>query len=283
MLKSVTKINRESANRRSGEGCKYRTGLVGLFRRIDCTLEKYSVSICTFAMNETESLRICVDTVLQTCRTEDIREILICSCDRTTPECRETIVKLQKQYSQVLIREIWQPPETKRWGGACRALFDAAAGTHILSMSSDLECDPKYVSKLIELSKQNPDKMIKASRWLEDVEFSGYGALRKTGNLLFQKYLSLLFGKKLTDYTFSFQIAPADVFRDTVFHKNGRTVAVELICGPIMRGVEILEIPTPWKKRTEHPETAGFRLKKDTVCLFWYFIVTLDIRFRLKK
>lgn len=249
----------------------------------DLDLENYSVSICTFAVNEAESLRVCVDTILRTCRREDVREILICTCERTTRESLDTIACLQKENPGVPIRALAQPRERKNWGGACRTLYDAASGTHILSMSSDLECDPAYVAELIALSRQRPDVLVKASRWLDGAGFTGYGTLRKAGNRLFQGYMSLLFGRKLTDYTFSFEVGPADVFRETYFHKNGKTVAVELICGPVMRGVEILEIPAAWKKRTEYTEKRGFRLKKDFVNVFWYLIVALDIRFRLKK
>ena len=244
-------------------------------------LEPYSVSICTFAVDETETLRICVDTILRNCHKEDIREIIICTCSRTTAASRDCIRQLQEEHPDIAIRDIEQPPESLHWGAACRVMFDAAAGTHILSMSSDLECNPDYVPALISQSKKNPAALVKASRWLAGAGFTDYGVLRKAGNRAFQLYMRLLFGPGVTDYTYSFQIAPADVFRSTYFHKNGRTVAIELIAGPVMRGVPVTEIPVPWEKRTDGKKRKS--LRRDAVHLFWYCLTALDIRFRLKR
>ena len=73
----------------------------------------------------------------------------------------------------------------------------------------------------------------------------------------------------------------ADYDKTAVFHKNGRTVAIELIAGPKRRGTEIREIPMVWKKREEF-ET-GKRFFKDFDRVFWYFFTALDIRFRRRK
>ena len=245
------------------------------------TLERYSVSICTFAVDETESLRICIRTILKNCQREDLKEIIICTCSRTTAACRETIRQMQEEHPDVAIRAMEQPPESLHWGAACRVMFDAATGTHILSMSSDLECNPSYVGALIDQSKQNPAALVKASRWMDGAGFTDYGFHRKLGNRAFQLYMRLLFGPGLTDYTYSFQIAPAGVFRDTYFHRNGRTVAIELIAGPVMRGIPVMEIPVPWKKRTDGQKRKS--LRRDAVHLFWYCLTALDIRFRLKR
>ena len=244
-------------------------------------MDNYDVSICTFAVNEVESLQICVQTILARCDNSDIKEIIFCTCKKTLDESLRTISRLQKQYPDILIRTVEQPPESKYWGEACRTLFRTATGSHILSMSSDLECNPEYVADLIEKSKQNPDMLIKASRWIEGSVFKGYGTFRKIGNKVFQFFMIILFGKEITDYTYSFQIAPARVFKETYFHKNGRTVAVELIAGPIMRGIKVKEIPIVWRKREESHEKK--RIIKDITHLFWYFIIAIDIRFRLKR
>ena len=240
-------------------------------------MSDYSVSICTFAVNEVVSLRICVDTILKTCDKDDLCEIIICTCERTTAETREVIAQLAENSTDVPIRNVEQPSWSSHWGEACRVMFDAAAGTHILCMTSDLECNPDYVAELIRLSKAAPEKLIKASRRMPGSVFKGYGGIRKLGNSVFQRYMELIFRGRLTDYTYSFLIAPLPVLRKTYFHKNGRTVAIELITEPLMRNVQIVEIPIVWRKREEASEKK--RIFKDPVNLFWYFIVSLDIRF----
>lgn len=244
-------------------------------------MNDYSVSVCTFAVNEVVSLRICVETILNTCNKTDLQEIIICTCKKTTAESRNMIATLQTEHPDVPIIEIEQPPESDFWGEACRVMYTAATGTHILSMTSDLECNPDYVQPLIEHSKKAPEMLIKCSRWKKGSEFKGYGRLRKLGNRVFQGYMQLLFGRDVTDYTYPFQIAPSKVFKTAVFHKNGRTVAIELIAGPKRRGTEIREIPMVWKKREEF-ET-GKRFFKDFDRVFWYFFTALDIRFRRRK
>lgn len=244
-------------------------------------MKNYSVSICTFGVNETDSLAVCVDTILSKCNRGDIEEIIICTCERTTDLCLETIEKLKRKYPDTKIIDIKQPPESKYWGGACRTMFDAATGSHILSMSSDLECNPDYVPNLITASKASPDSLIKASRWLNSSEFNGYGNLRKAGNKAFQLFMRVLFKSSITDYTYSFQIAPADVFKKTYFHKNGRTVAVELIAEPLMKNIQIKEIPINWKKRPG--KKSGRSFFKDINHLFWYIIAVFDIRFNINR
>ena len=252
-----------------------------VYQKVGNEMNDFSVSICTFAVNEVASLRICVETILNTCDKTDIKEIIICTCRKTTGESRKTITALQMEHPDISIIEIEQPPESDYWGEACKVMFAAASGTHILSMTSDLECNPDFVRKLIGVSKKNPHALIKCSRWKNGAEFNGYGGVRKFGNRLFQRYMQLLFGKGVSDYTYSFQIAPATIFKETRFHKNGRTIAIELIAGPKVKGVPIIEIPFIWKKR-EEPQIRPI-LSNDLIRVFWSFIVALDIRFGCKE
>ena len=233
------------------------------------------------AVNEAVSLRICVDTILDKCRKEDIKEILICICDRTTENCKKTIGELQKDYSGTIIQSIEQPPDDKNLSGACRVTFDAASGTHILAMSSDLECNPEYVPALIEQSKQNPGMLIKASRWTDGSVFDGYGALRKIANKSFQVFMNALFKAGITDYTYPFIIAPADCLKENRYKKNGKAAAIEMVAEPLIRGIKVKEIPVTWRNREEFPEKKHFG--KDVKQLFFYFSEALNIKFGNNK
>ena len=233
------------------------------------------------AINEVVSLRICIDTILAKCESKDIKEILICVCSRTTEDCIKTIHELREKYPETVIQSIEQPDDNNNLSGACRVTFDAACGTHILAMSSDLECNPEYVPELIRHSKQNPDMLIKASRWIDGSIFDGYGAFRKIANKCFQIFMKTIFGSGLTDYTYPFLIAPAGVLKKNNYKTSGKAAAVEMVTEPIMRGVEVKEIPVVWRSREEFPEKK--HIIKDTKQLFYYFSEAVNIRFKTKK
>ena len=237
----------------------------------------YSVSICMGALNEAHSLRKCIETIAKDCNKEDIKEILICICDYTTDECKQVISELQGEYPDLSIQTVYQPPQEKYLGGACRVTFPVVTGTHILVMSSDLECGPEYVARIIRLSKENPDKLVKGSRWLPDSVFHGYGALRKAGNKLFQIYMNILYGRGITDYTYSFEAAPTEVFRSMYFRPDGRAATLEMVADPIRRGVEVVEFPVDWHRREEfaHRKTPA----EDFKMLMLYLRTSLIIRF----
>ena len=241
----------------------------------------YSVSICMGALNEANSLRKCIETILSDCDKEDIKEILVCICDYTTDECRQVISELQNKYPDISIQPVYQPPEEKYLGGACRTTFPVVTGTHILVMSVDLECGPEYVSEIIRLSKENPGALVKGSRWMRDSVFHGYGHLRKIANKVFQIYMRVLFRWSITDYTYSFEAAPTDVFRTMYFRQNGKAATLEMVADPVSRGIEVVEFPVIWQRREEfaHNKTPleDFRM----LCL--YVATSLSIRFMKKK
>lgn len=244
-------------------------------------MEDYSVSICIGALNETNSLRKCIETIYKNCEKDDIKEILICICDYTTNDCKQAIKDIQSDYPDFPVKTVYQPPEEKNLGGACRSTFRVAAGTHILAMSSDLECGPEYVSQIIKLSKENPEKLIKGSRWLPNSVFHGYGTLRKAGNKLFQIYMQILFRKNITDYTYSFEAAPAEVFRAIDYRKNGKAAALEMVAEPVKKGIEVKEFPVVWKNREEFAHKKSFF--EDFKLLVLYICTSLSIKFTKNK
>ena len=60
-------------------------------------------------------------------------------------------------------------------------------------MASDLETDPKTVSELINISKENIDTIICTSRWINKNSFYEYGFFKKKLNYLFQSFLACYF------------------------------------------------------------------------------------------
>lgn len=212
---------------------------------------KYSATIVIAAMNETFSLTDTVKIILDECDTSDLKEFVIVVCDRTTKECI-TAAEQAKDISEgkgVPLNIMYQT--TPFAGGAYRDGFMAAAGTHCLMMSADLETDPHTVKELIAVSKKHPKDMVTASRWIGGAEFEGYNKLKYVLNWGFQKIFSVFYGVKLTDMTFGFRIMPTKLLQSINWEEQKHPFFLETALKPIKLGIKVHEIPSSWKAREE--------------------------------
>ncbi len=236
-------------------------------------MEEFKVSILTGAVTETDSLRETVLTILETCNTSDLAEIIIFYPDRVTPECLAVIEELCEircdvpitAYKQILPRM-----------GFIKEFIEMAKGTHCITVDSDLALDIKLIPEMIERAKAQPDAVISASRWLKGCNFSGYNPIKLAFNFAAQKFLSVLFGGKLTDYTIPFQIAPADVYKSINFESNEFPLLLELVLKPLRIGCEFVEVPTNCYGRKQGKSSNSFLQTAK------YLSTALHIRFMKK-
>ena len=98
-------------------------------------------------------------------------------------------------------------------GGALREGLLAARGSHVIVMYSDGESDPRSVIDLIDKARENPESVVSASRWLNGNSFEDDPTVKTLLNYLFQKTFSLLYWKKLTDFTFGYRIHPTQLIQ----------------------------------------------------------------------
>jgi glycosyltransferase involved in cell wall biosynthesis len=129
-----------------------------------------SASIIIPVINETTSLRQTVEIILREVRREDLRELVIVVCQKTTAESMAVVGQLQQELGDLLVVLQQRRPFI---GGALRDAFEIARGSHVLMMASDLETNPADVVRLIGEERKNPSGIVTASRWLGGGAFRG--------------------------------------------------------------------------------------------------------------
>lgn len=224
----------------------------------DLKTEKFeNVTILLPAMDETYSLVQTVDTIVNTCRRQDIAEIIFLLCDRTSGECRKTAEELVEKYKNDISVFIWD--QTLPFvGGAIREGIDKASGSHVIMMSSDLETDPNVVHRFINAAKKYPDRIITASRWREGGGFEKYSKVKLVCNLIFERSIGLFYLTRLSDLTYAFRIFPTKLMKAIEWEELKHPFFLETALKPLRLGTKFVEIPGHWTARTEGVSQNGF-------------------------
>lgn len=212
-------------------------------------LEK--ITIILPAMTETYSFEKTVDIILSTCDKNDILEFIAVVCERTIPECLQSIQKSQKKTVEEGIEFTILNQKRKYVGGAIQDAIDISKGSHILIMFPDMESDPKDVHVMIDEEKKHPDSITAASRWLLKEGFVGYDKKKKIINWLCTRACALYYGVKITDLTFGYRIYPAELMKSIRWEQLKHPFFLETCLKPVMLGVKIYEIPSAFVARTE--------------------------------
>lgn len=206
-----------------------------------------SASVVIPVINEVKSLCDTVNTVFE-CAADAILEVIIVVCDKTTKESLSACRKLAVQYDGK-IRII--PQALPFLGGALREGLQIARGSHVIVMFSDGESEPRSVADLIREARENPSSVILASRWLKKKSFQNYPFFKTLLNFFFQKTFSFLYLKKITDFTFGYRLYPTRLMQSIDWQETGHSFVFESIVKPLRLGVDVREIPTTWKARSE--------------------------------
>jgi hypothetical protein len=234
-----------------------------------------STTIILPLVNETTSLEQTVDLLLRDVSREDIKELLIVTCKKTTAESRAVAAKIQKKLGSdfVAIHEQTLP----FLGGAIREAFDLSRGSHTILMASDLETDPHDAAAMIAEAKTHPSAIITATRWTRGGEFHGYSKIKLVCNWMFQHFFSALYGTKLTDLTFAYRIFPTKLVRAIRWEDLRHSFLFETIVKPLRLGVEVIEVPSNWHARVEGESQNPFFRN------FEYFNIGLRTQFASRK
>lgn len=233
-----------------------------------------SATIVLPVVNETTSLQQTVTVILRDVKREDIRELLVVTCGKTTAEARAVIAQLQKELGELVVVHEQKLPFL---GGAMREAFNLARGSHVIMMASDLETDPKDAAVLIAEAKKHPACVVTASRWQSGGQFHGYSKIKLVCNWIFQRGFSVLYRTRLSDLTFAYRIFPAGLVRAIRWEDLRHSFLFETLVKPLRLGVEVIEIPSTWRARTEGVSQNTFFRN------FEYFKIGLRTRFASKK
>lgn len=232
-----------------------------------------SASIILPVMNETYSLRQTVEIIENDCG-RDVKEYLIVVCDRTKKESLAVCEELKERLGSRVKIHVQRLPFI---GGAIREAFELASGSHTVLMASDLETPPEVVKTMIDLVKEQPDRIVTASRWIKGGKFYGYDPLKKFLNFIFQRIFSLLYFVALTDMTYAYRIFPTKLIQSIEWEELKHPFLLETIIKPLRLGVKVKEIPAVWKARTEGESQNTFFGN------FVYFRIGFRTRFMAKS
>lgn len=233
-----------------------------------------NATIMMGAVDETDSLRQTVLTILDICKHEDIREIIIGYSQRVTPESKAVVDEMAALDTDVPIVTFMQ----KRKGiSGLVDMIDVARGSHCILVASDMALDLQCVANMIERAKEDGDRIASSSRWMKGCTFVEYGTLKKILNFCAQQFLKVLFGAKMTDFTNPCQIAPTEVYQSIEWENEGFPILIEMVLKPLRLGYEFMEVPTNCYPRKQGKSKNS---RKQTAM---YLNTALHVRFMKKK
>lgn len=213
-----------------------------------------SVSIVLPVVNETDSLIDTINVLDEECGVDIVQYILVVS-DKTSPKSLSICLSCANRFgAKVRIHRQTLP----KLGGAIREAFAIAQGSHVVIMSSNLETDPHQVKNFIREAKNNPNAIISATRWRSGGDFVGYGHARLVANWFFQKIFSLLYSRRLTDFTYGFRLFPTLLVKQIKWEELERSFLIETLLKPLKLGVSVVEIPSVWSAPRESKQAKGF-------------------------
>lgn len=207
-----------------------------------------SVTIIIGTTNEKDSLICTVDTIMETCRWEDIHKILLVKSKDASADCNFAISFLENKYQG----KVFGLEQTRPFvGGAIRDGFDAVTSSHTMLLPSDLGVSLECVSQMIEQCKKNPEVISKTSRWLKKNSFHNYDKIRYLINFAAQIFLRVLYGADLTDFTSPVQTAPTKAYNESDWQELNFPFLLEMVLVPLRLGYSFEEIPVECFNRKE--------------------------------
>ncbi len=227
--------------------------------------ETYRLSIAICAVDETFMLERTFQKLDAYGAAYEYLFVLAKTC---TDACLATVKKICERDD---CRWMYQPGTG--FGDALQTVFREVKGTHVVVWSADEATDTASFPEMLRLSMENPEKIIKISRFLHPEGFAGYGKVKKLLNAVSQKCFGLLYHSELTEFTNPTQIAPAAVYRRIRWERDGFELTTEMTFKPLRLGVRFLEVPTRNVEREEGRSHRTFG-----AALLYYYMI-LKIRF----
>ncbi len=233
-----------------------------------------NVSIMLGVVDETDTLRQTVLTLLDICDSKDLCEILICCAPHITDDSRKVVDELLLLETDVPVIAFTQKRNKL---AAFVDTMEICRGSHTILVASDMALDLSCVVDMIEKAKQDGDRIVSSSRWMKGCTFVEYGTFKKMLNFLAQQFLKILYGAKLTDFTNPCQIVPTELYQAIKWENEGFPILIEMVLKPLRLGYRFIEVPTNCYPRKQGKSSNS---RKQTAM---YFNTALHVRFMKKK
>ena len=233
-----------------------------------------NATIMMGAVDETDSLRETVLTVLRVCDHKDLREIIISYSPRITAESKAVVDELAEMETDVPIITFQQ---NRKGVAAIVDMIEVARGSHCILVASDMALDLDCVAKMIEEAKKDGDTIISSSRWLRGCKFFEYSKTKHFLNHIARAFLSVLFTSKMMDFTNPCQIVPTELYQSIEWENEDFPLLIEMVLKPLRLGYKFTEVPTNCYNRKQGKSNNSFKQTAE------YLPTALHIRFMKKK
>lgn len=206
-----------------------------------------SVSVVILATDENNSLKKTVDYINNQC-TEKIDKTIIILSRNASEQCVAAAEYIKNKYGDVIELSVQSED-----GLGCAAMqgLQMVKTTHMTYFPADQAIELDSLDRMISVAKNNPEKIVKSSRWLEKGSFIGYNKSRFKLNRLAQCFLKLLFLTRLTDLTSPVQVIPVEYEKKVNWKEKGFCALIEHTIIPVRLGYKCIEVPAKCFPRTE--------------------------------
>lgn len=196
-------------------------------------------------IRETDLFEQVVETILDTCNHNDLKEFIIVVHPKyTAKESFRSIEKMKQRCEKAGIPYTILKQKLSGMGGAMRDAIDIAKGSHIVIQNADMALDPWLVTKLIACAKDRPKDITGVSRYIQGGKIEkGYNKLKLVWNIIAQRYCRILYHSNLTDYTYFYKICPTKYYHAVNWEELKHPFGLEVTLKFLRLGVNFHEIP----------------------------------------
>lgn len=167
---------------------------------------------------------------------------------------------------------------TKSFLGCFAEIPYICVSSHFIITTADIENSSDTLKRMIDESKNNPDAIVCASRWMKGSTVNNYNKLSEIIVKSFNLFISVLYGKRVTDFSSIFQIFPVKVL-NRLKMKQTEEFGFTYTLIPLYAKEKYIEVPAEFIKN----KTSSFGLITLYKVGFGYMYFILKIRFKPRK
>ena len=133
-------------------------------------------------------------------------------------------------------------------GSAVRKGIEKASRRWTAIQDADREYNPEDLARIMRLAEENNYPVVFGSRFLtrNPVIYPFY----YFGNYFISRFISLLYGSKVTDSYTGYKVAETELLRSLCLEAERFELEAEITCGLLKAGYAIKEIPISYTPRT---------------------------------
>ena len=184
-----------------------------------------------------------VEEIIRRVLAVKMRVELVVVDDVSTDGTLEILVRLQKEFGFVLLRQ----PRNAGKGAALRRGFSAVTGDMMIIQDADLEYSPEEYALMTPLITSGRADVVFGSRFLGTHRV--FLLTHYLGNRLITFITNLLYNTMLTDMETCYKLMRIDVLRSMELRSNGFGIEPEITAKVFKRGYKVYEVPISYDGR----------------------------------